>query len=119
LKHNKNSAMIHETKDIKLIDGSAEFFAGNPTIKEMYASEDGQYFFTVSASNHHCKARNLKLFKIARSQVAKPVPQAPPEPPPEAPKTTPQATAPAPPKAPPKAPAAKGKKAQKKPQKPA
>lgn len=64
--------MIHETKDPKLIDGSVEHFERNPSIKEMFVSEDGQYFFSVSRSNYWCKTRGLKLYRIMRSQLPKP-----------------------------------------------
>ena len=61
--------MIHETNDPKLISGAAEFFKANPAMKEMFVSEDGQYFFTVSASTYHIKQRGLKLFRLERAQV--------------------------------------------------
>lgn len=64
--------MIYDTKDKKLISGAAPFFEANQQLKEMYASEDGQYFYTVSASNYHCKQRGLKLFRITRAQIPKP-----------------------------------------------
>jgi hypothetical protein len=71
--------MIHETKDQKLIDGSIEHFERNPTVKELFASEDGQYFFSVSRSNYHCKTRGLKLYRISRSQIEKSAPEPKPE----------------------------------------
>lgn len=72
--------MIYDTKDKKLISGAAPFFEANLQLKELYASEDGQYFNTVSASNYHCKQRGLKLFRITRAQVPKPGSKpAPPE----------------------------------------
>ncbi len=61
--------MVHETKDTKLISGAASHFKENAGIKEMYVSEDGQYFHSVSSSNYHCKQRGLKVFRITRAQV--------------------------------------------------
>ena len=64
--------MIYDTKDKNLISGAAQFFEANLQLKEIYASEDGQYFYTVSSSNYHCKQRGLKLFRITRAQIPKP-----------------------------------------------
>ena len=70
--------MVHETKDTKLISGAAPHFEAQPLLKEVFASADGQYFHTVSASNYHCKAHNVKVYRITRAQMPKKEP--PPEP---------------------------------------
>lgn len=64
--------MIFDCKDKNLIGGSVDLFKANHSIKEIYASEDGQYFHSVSASNYHCKQHGLKLFRITRAQLPKP-----------------------------------------------
>lgn len=64
--------MIFDCKDEKLISGAFQYFEANRRIKEIYVSEDGQYFHSVSSSNHHCKPRMLKLFRITRAQLPKP-----------------------------------------------
>ena len=64
--------MIHETKDTKIIGGAGKFFEANNQLKEVFVSEDGQYFFTVSASNFHCKQHGHKLFRVTRAQATKP-----------------------------------------------
>ncbi len=75
--------MVYDTKDKKLISGAVQFFEANRTMKEIYASEDGQYFHTVSNSNYHCKQHGLKVFRITRAQAiqqAKPAETAKSEP---------------------------------------
>lgn len=61
--------MIYDCTDKKLISGSVEFFAANLAIKELFVSEDGQYFHSVSRSNYHCKTNGLKVFRIKREQL--------------------------------------------------
>ena len=84
--------MVFECKDKKHINGSVEYFAARPTLKEIFVSEDGQYFESVSRSNFHCKAHDLKLFKIDRAQIPKPAPKEPEKKAPEA--KAPEAKAP-------------------------
>jgi hypothetical protein len=64
--------MVFDCKDKNLIGGSVELFNANRGINEIFVSEDGQYFHSVSASNYHCKQHRLKLFRITRAQLPKP-----------------------------------------------